>query len=187
MYKKGFTLIELLVSIAIIAILSAIVIASIDQFNEKSRVGAVADQIRELETATSLYITDTATLPPSCDITCVAGTDPFLTAPAGVSRWNGPYFNAPIWSFTHPWKGRVSIETQVVDSNADGINDMYFHFSNDAVSTNVSDNTRPIPTSALQKIDAIIDDGNLATGNARGDGQGFGSQTGELVIFFVPN
>lgn len=184
---SGFTLIELLVVIAVIAVLSMIVMASLNIANEKSRIAKVVEQMRELRIGTSLYITDTSFIPPSCGLTCVEATDPFITAPAGVSRWNGPYMTSPVWNMETPWKGHLTVETKIgTDANNDGMDDTYFYASNDLPGTTASNNMGVIPPGALQKIDALIDDGNLATGDARGNGQGFGSEVGEIVVIFKP-
>ena len=45
-----------------------------------------------------------------------------------------------------------------------------------------SDNQGVVPTSALLRIDQLLDDGNLATGEVRGNALGFLTAVGELVI-----
>ena len=52
----------------------------------------------------------------------------------------------------------------------------------DRPSTNGSDNQGIVPTSALLRIDQLLDDGNLATGEVRGNALGFLTAVGELVI-----
>ena len=64
--KKGFTLIELLVVIAIIAILAAILFPVFAQAREKARQTSCLSNMKQLGTATTLYIDDyDETFPPA--------------------------------------------------------------------------------------------------------------------------
>lgn len=53
--KKLFTLIELLVTIVVIGILVAIVVPNISEFKKESTISAMQSNIRNLETAVSMY------------------------------------------------------------------------------------------------------------------------------------
>ncbi|HLK55393.1 MAG TPA: prepilin-type N-terminal cleavage/methylation domain-containing protein [Chthonomonadaceae bacterium] len=57
-FRKGFTLIELLVVIAIIAILAAILFPVFAQAREKARGISCVSNVKELSTATLLYVQD---------------------------------------------------------------------------------------------------------------------------------
>ena len=64
--KHGFTLIELLVVIAIIAILAAILFPVFAQAREKARQASCLSNMKQLGTATQLYVDDyDETLPPA--------------------------------------------------------------------------------------------------------------------------
>ena len=64
--KKGFTLIELLVVIAIIAILAAILFPVFAQAREKARQTSCLSNMKQLGTATQLYMDDyDETFPPA--------------------------------------------------------------------------------------------------------------------------
>lgn len=178
--KKGFTILELLIVIGIIAVLTTIVIITLGNTRNKANVTKVVAQIREINTATNLYITDTGKLPPTCSLNCTAQTDPYLTKPSGVTNWNGPYIRGGVWNLKHPWSGHFSLE--VGDVTGDGLPDVYFFLDDDAPGTHYGDNSGIIPEEELIKIDEAIDDGNLATGNARGNGLGFQAAFGEMVI-----
>ncbi len=57
-FKKGFTLIELLVVISIIALLSSVVLSSLNKAQTKARDSARIQEIKQLKTALSLYADD---------------------------------------------------------------------------------------------------------------------------------
>ncbi|MBU1292516.1 prepilin-type N-terminal cleavage/methylation domain-containing protein [Patescibacteria group bacterium] len=178
MPKRGFTLIELLVVIAIIGILSSVVLASLNTAREKAKVANAVSQLRQFRNVVALYFTDTGQYPAGCGLSCTASTDPYLNA-LGVPGWNGPYFAGGVWNLEHPWGGHFTIDS--ADLTGDGQPEMYFFLDEDAPGTNSSDNTGIIPLSALLAIDKTLDDGDLATGNLRGNGLGFTSAVGELV------
>lgn len=182
--ERGFTVLELLVVIAIIGILAVVVSIGIADAREKAKVANAVSQIRSMHNATALYLADTGVLPPNCSLNCTASTDPYITPPVGVPGWRGPYYPGGVWNLRHPWGGHFSVEHS--DVTGDGIVDTYFFLDEDAPGTHYSDNTGFIPFSALKKIDTLVDDGNLATGNARGNGLGYDGALGEIVILFKP-
>jgi prepilin-type N-terminal cleavage/methylation domain-containing protein len=173
---KGFTLIELLIVIAIIGILASITIVSLSTARERSKISKELLQLDELKKAAVMYIADTGSPLTPCDLTCTAATDP-LISPMGVPGWNGPYFPGGIWNLNHKWGGHTSI--QYSDITGDAVPEMYLFLDEDAAGTNFSDNSGVIPTTSLLELDTKLDDGNLSTGNARGDGNGFGTVVGE--------
>ncbi|MDQ1300002.1 MAG: ral secretion pathway protein [Patescibacteria group bacterium] len=176
--RDGFTLIELLVVIAIIGLLSSVVLVSLNTAREKGNIANAVSQLRELRSVVALYVTDTGSFPPDCGLTCTISTDPYRNA-LGVPRWGGPYF-AGVWNLEHPWGGHFTIGSG--DLTSDGVSEVYFFLDEDAPGTTYNDNTGVIPTSALIAIDRILDDGNLATGEVRGDGLGYSTAPGELVV-----
>jgi len=176
-YYRGFTLIELLVVIAIIGLLSTIVFVSLNSAREKARISKAVVQIREVVKAAALYLDDTIQYPPNCRLDCTSDSDPFLNS-LGVAGWSGPYYT--IYNLTHPWGGHIGISK--ADYDGDSISELGIVLDDDRPGTNSSDNQGAIPTESLQKIDSLLDDGDLATGSLRGDGQGLNTAAGELVI-----
>lgn len=190
-YARAFTVIELLIVVALIGVLASIVIASLLNYRDKARIAHSIAQIRELQKATLFYYADTGQWPLACDESCTLGNDRFRNA-AGVSGWRGPYINA--YNLAHGWKGHVGwLGAQDYDQNDGGRLDMLFQLDDDRPQMGSSDNGGQIPLALLQAIDAAIDDGNLATGLARGNGNGFpgggasgGSGAGELIFLIDP-
>jgi prepilin-type N-terminal cleavage/methylation domain-containing protein len=94
MYKrKGFTLIELLIAIAIIAILAALVMVSIQRRRSDSRLARVTSELSELSTALVQYAEDnnhvypddvSRGIPPGLERYLPAGTWPISVWPQGV-------------------------------------------------------------------------------------------------------
>lgn len=64
-YTKGFTLIELLVSVAIIALLSSLVLASMNTARKSARDAQRLASLREMQTALELYFHDSDVYPAS--------------------------------------------------------------------------------------------------------------------------
>lgn len=182
---KGFTLIELLIVIAIIGVLSSIIIVSLSSARDSAKAAKSVAEIKALRTGVIAYFADTGQLPVGCGLNCTSTSDPFLNA-LGVPRWGGPYLPLPngLWNLSHGWGGHMTVD--VADINMNGTPDLYIFLDEDAPGTNANNNTGLIPLFGLQKIDETIDDGNLSTGNARGDGQGYLTVTGEMVVKISP-
>ena len=87
MKYKGFTLIELLVVIAIIALLSSVVLASLNTARQKARNAGYVSQIEEYQKALALYYTDHGSYPIISSWACI-GTE---YTNSGGYCWNGGY------------------------------------------------------------------------------------------------
>lgn len=186
--NKGFTLIELLVVISIVSLLSSVVFVSLNSAREKAGVAKILEQINQVRIALELYGTDTGHYPSvECTLSCTQAGDPFLNS-LGVSGWNGPYL--PLWDMAHYWDGHVGISPSAaggaLDWDDDGILECTGLFlDDDRPQTDWTDNGGRIPANVLLEIDKKLDDGNLATGDIRGNGNGWTHQVtaiGELVI-----
>ncbi len=121
--NAGFTLLELLVAIAIIGILSAVILASLNSAREKGRVAAAQSQLEQIERAIQLLFTDTGFYPSGhaspqtviCDTPLLGTNEIALSDPAAglVSNggswpgWSGPYIKVPM----DPWGGEYYIDS----------------------------------------------------------------------------
>lgn len=184
---KGFTLTEILVVVGIIGILSSIVLVSLSGSKEKAKVSKEIAQIQELKKAAQMYYLDTKKDMPLCGTgcpdTCTALSDPLFTAPTGVSNWKGPYIPGGLWNRSHQWGGAITVAFSDVDPDSPG-SEYYVFLDEDAPTRVCADNTGRIPLSALQEIDRKLDDGDLGSGKVRGNGGGFDTAVGEVVIVF---
>jgi prepilin-type N-terminal cleavage/methylation domain-containing protein len=168
--KGGFTLIELLVTIAIIGLLASVILASINVAREQAQIArAIADTI-QIRNAVAFYGNDTNFTPPNCSPhsvvyggVCTQGTDPFLNS-MSVANWDGPYIE--IWNSAHGWGGQMGIFNFIDESGTMVYGIVY---DDDRPGTSPSDNQGRVPPQAMQRIDEILDDGDLLTGRFRGN------------------
>ena len=122
--RKGFTLIEVLVVIAIIGLLSSIVLVSIRDAKEKSKVAQAGAIARNMRMATEFYYDDIGFYPPDVN----RGWDPGFMQPLpynpdtgdssvpscdhcppgwttiAQNKWRGPYLRS--WPSFTPWSGK---------------------------------------------------------------------------------
>jgi prepilin-type N-terminal cleavage/methylation domain-containing protein len=71
---RGFTIIELMVVLSIIAILSSIILTSLQRSQEKSRDARRVSDIKEIQLALSLYYNDNSCYPPNIYNNSTCGT-----------------------------------------------------------------------------------------------------------------
>ncbi len=94
--QRGFTLLELLVVILIIGLLTGIVAPRLIGQVSKSEVTAARAQIDALDKALQAYRLDTGRFPTSSQ-----GLNALVAAPAGETRWQGPYLRSGVPA--DPW------------------------------------------------------------------------------------
>ncbi|GIW69032.1 MAG: hypothetical protein KatS3mg100_526 [Candidatus Parcubacteria bacterium] len=169
---SGFMLIELLVVIAIVGVLESVMLASFNTARQKARVAQTTAQVRELYKAMQMYLNDTNHLP-RCRLDCTQATDPLLNA-NGVAGWSGPYLSSGVWNMEHQWGGHIGLD--MIDVDEDGTDDAVIVLDDDAPGTSWEDNSGTIPVDALEAIDALLDDGNLATETPEATGRGFSAR-----------
>jgi len=99
--QAGFTLLELLVVIAIIGLLAAYVGPRYFSQIGKSEVTTAKAQIDAFSKALDTYRLDTGRFP-----TTEQGLGALLAAPAGTTKWNGPYLGKALPA--DPW-GRAYV------------------------------------------------------------------------------
>lgn len=191
-HMAGFTLADLLISISIITILIiATMVGGINVLN-RSRADAIAQQIQEIKQGATLYYLDTHTFPPSLSVGNAANPafNGLTTQPAGgVDGWNGPYAEQNMVA-EHHYGGAIRFvnEADTVDHDDDNtINDFFIVLDDDAPGTSSGDDSGIIPGNILILIDEALDDGNLSSGEVRGNGcnagtQFFNSACNELMI-----
>ncbi|MEN0077099.1 MAG: type II secretion system major pseudopilin GspG [Paracraurococcus sp.] len=98
--SAGFTLIELLVVLVIIGVLVAVAAPQAMRYLGGAKQDGARLQLQSLSTAIDLYRLDTGRYPSRED-----GLAALVQAPAGQSRWNGPYIRKAE-QLQDPW-GRV--------------------------------------------------------------------------------
>ena len=192
-YQKAFTLLELLVVIAIIGMLSSVVMGSVNSAREKSKAIVAVHMVRDLQKAVISFYLDIGSYPPNCNFGfCNSFNDGFSNrVSAGWTGWKGPYYK--VWNASHPWGGHfgyiIVFPGETNDIDLDGTNDYAIVLNDDRFGTSEEDNGGRISLEGMTAIDKILDDGNLATGNVRGNGGGwsFGSfytSAGEIAVKF---
>lgn len=95
--EAGFTLVELLVVLAIVALIATLVAPQVLRYLGSARTNAAKAQIHNIESALELYYVDNAKYP-----TAEEGLSALVTAPAGESRWSGPYLKGSV-GLNDPW------------------------------------------------------------------------------------
>ena len=173
--KKAFTLIELIVVIAIIAILAAIIAPNAFKAIEKAKITRVVADLKSMKTAALAYYADTGRWPlekPAGDPTTppCSGGGPWvevynssLMEDTGISGWDGPYLDNP--NVATPWGNIYAF--YIYDANDNGIDlDLSIILSNHCYPT-AGVYCPPITHKIAQRMDDLIDNGNLSDGNFR--------------------
>ena len=175
----GFTLAETLVAVSIIAILIvSTLVGGINVLN-RSRAQATAQQIKEIEAAVKVYFLDTHSFPRTLTLGNAdnPALNPLLTD-QGVPGWNGPYVRENM-VITHHWGGAVrwlnedtdgDLSSEENNFDSDNTTADFFIMLDDDPSSGAL-NSGIIPSNILLLIDEILDDGNLTSGEIRGNGK----------------
>ena len=135
--SSAFTLVELMIVVAIIGLVAAIAIPHFAKARESSKNGRFIGDLRIAHQSFIVYAMEKGTYPPD---------EPAGVLPAGMDEYMGTLD----WTQPTSLGGQWDWDYQVFGITA-GV----------SVHNPVSDNTQ------LARIDATIDDGDLATGNFR--------------------
>jgi len=84
---RGMTLIEILVVLVLIGIVTGIVAGNFIQRGEKAKHDAARIEIGQISQTLDLFKLEVGRYPTSQE-----GLQALITAPAGVTNWNGPYW-----------------------------------------------------------------------------------------------
>jgi general secretion pathway protein G len=95
--EQGYTLVELLVVIAILGLLAAIATPRVINYLNHARIGTAKTEVENLSSALDLFKLDVGRYP-----TTEEGLNALVTAPAGVTAWNGPYIKKTS-NLSDPW------------------------------------------------------------------------------------
>ena len=163
--KNFFTLIELIVVIAIIAVLASIIAPNAFRAIEKAKISKTVADMKAVKAASSAYYADVgrwpwngAVYPPVGEWVPNRGLG-FVTNDGAVG-WDGPYLEK--WP-TASWSGKnMEFLYFYYLSDWDGDGDLVSHFM--SIRTPPGGDSSALPMPVMQKIDEILDDGNLSTG-----------------------
>lgn len=111
--RRGFTLMEVVVAVTVIAILGAVLTPAVLEHIKRSKVTAIIEDFRVIETAIMQYYADVGSLEPLDDI------GPFSSSPTsptvrhflsgdGQNGWDGPYIARV--KVASPFGGRYDID-----------------------------------------------------------------------------
>ena len=133
--RAGFTLVEIMIVVLIIGMIAAIAIPAIQRVQLRAKKSRFVSDLRVFTQAFETYAMQNGGWPPNVGPGIVP---PALSGALQVNVWTNPSVVGGNWNY---------------DNNING------------VTTAISISGANIDTSVMQAIDAIIDDGDLSTGN----------------------
>jgi general secretion pathway protein G len=96
--EEGYSLVELLVVMAIIVLLGTIAVPQLLKYLDGAKQDTARAQIESLTSTLDLFKLDVGRYP-----TQEEGLDALVTAPSGITGWNGPYVKRKDM-LLDPWK-----------------------------------------------------------------------------------
>lgn len=160
--RAGLTLPEVLVTLAIIAVVAAVLVPALTSQLTKGDAGRVSEDLKAVQTGIQAFVSDVRRYPKSINqlsnaITTVNGdlvTNTSYTA-RHVSRWRGPYFVRDITvadtAFETGYGGRV--RTTLLTTAVAGTGGTYLGIKLNGLSSTERD-----------QVDVVLDDGVSSTG-----------------------
>ena len=159
--RRGFTLAEVLVTLAIVAIMAAVLLPALNSQISKGDVGRLASDLTNIQTAAQAFVSDVHRYP--ANITQ-------LTASAGTTDINGASIPSAL---TAKWKGPYLSRDVVTNTGAGGTIQNTFTISTSGTISYLTVQVTNIATADAANIDAILDEGGTSsstTGSIRTSG-----------------
>jgi type IV pilus assembly protein PilE len=121
--KSGFTLAEVLVTIAIIAIMAAVLLPALNNQLSKGDTSRIASDLTNLQSGVQAFVSDVRQYPSTTDqlVTTLTGSDAngVTFSASAIDAWKGPYVSRDVLSNTG---GRATISasfTKTATSSTD--------------------------------------------------------------------
>ncbi|QDV06864.1 Type II secretion system protein G precursor [Planctomycetes bacterium Poly30] len=167
--RAAFTLIELVVVLTILITLAGIVVPRVSTWTEKAKFARAVSDMKAIKRSVEYMYQDMGYFPGDQS----RGIDPGIAVPDRVPSarrgdWKGPYLE--MWPQQNPWGGTYDYEYwNYAPFNFDGV-------AGNEVLVTIRDG---YDASMAQRMDEMIDDGNVATGMARYSSGAFSLFIGE--------
>jgi prepilin-type N-terminal cleavage/methylation domain len=173
--RLGFTLAEVLVTLAIIAIMAAVLLPALNQQIAKGDTGRLASDLTNIQTAAQAFLSDVHRYPSTLSqLTTSVGTTDInsATIPAALqAKWKGPYISREAVANTGGG-GTIADPFQKVNSAA-GI-------------PYLTINVTPIALSDFANIEAVLDEGTASSSSSTAGNVRYSSGSQTLSFLALP-
>jgi type IV pilus assembly protein PilE len=149
--RFGFTLAEVLVTIAIIAIMAAVLLPALNNQLSKGDTSRIASDLTNLQSGVQAFVSDIRQYPSTTDqlVNSLSGTDINSVAfqSSAITAWKGPYLSRDVLSNTG---SRASISPTFTETAASSTNFLTVTVS-------------PITADQFANLEATLDEGTTSS------------------------
>ena len=172
--RRGFTLAEVLVTIAIIAIMAAVLLPALNNQLSKGDTSRIASDLTNLQSGVQAFVSDIRQYPSTTDqlVSKLSGSDikgTTFTASA-IADWKGPYVSRDVLSNTGGRATIASAFTKITTSNADFL----------ALSLS------PITSDQFASLEAALDEGTTSSTSTTAGLVRYSSVSSTLFFLVTP-
>ena len=174
--RRGFTLAEVLVTLAIIAIMAAVLLPALNQQISKGDTGRLASDLTNIQTAAQAFLSDVHRYPSTLSqLTTAVGTTDInsIAIPAALqAKWKGPYISRDVVSNTGGG-GTIADAFQKVTATTSNI-------------PYLTINVTPIAPSDFANIEAVLDEGTASSTSSSAGNIRYNAASSTLSFLALP-
>jgi prepilin-type N-terminal cleavage/methylation domain-containing protein len=182
--RKGFTLAEVLVTLAIIAVMAAVLLPALNQQISKGDTGRLASDLTNIQTAAQAFLSDVHRYPSAVGQLTTSVTSGTGSAAVGLNA-DGTTTTIPA-ALQLKWKGPYLSRESISTTGGGGTIASNFSATTSGSNSYLTVSVSPMTTADFANLEAVLDEGTASSSSSTLGNIRFSSGSTILTFLALP-